>query len=181
MTPLFNILADDHATSPGNQSFSCDGLGDNNQELLKDILNKIIASYPTKPIRLCLSGSEIVPDAQSAAVPAGRPLDGVSSRDALAPAADGVSPRSLVKATAKKAAPKKAEHKYAAAKHAAAKKAASKAADKKVAAKKAAAKAADKKTTAKKATAKKGALKATTPKNTGAKTGGRRRAPKKRG
>lgn len=82
LTPLFNILADDHATSPGNQSFSCDGLGDNNQELLKDILNKIIASYPTKPIRLCLSGSEIVPDVQSAAVPAGRPLDGVSSRDA---------------------------------------------------------------------------------------------------
>ena len=66
LTPLFNILADDGPTRPGEQRFSCDGLGDNNQDLLKDILRKINTSYPTKPISLCLSGSEIVADAQCA-------------------------------------------------------------------------------------------------------------------
>jgi hypothetical protein len=61
LTPLFSIVAaagdPDHAGTP---LFQCNGRGDENADLLKEILRKILASYPMKPISLCLNGSEIV-------------------------------------------------------------------------------------------------------------------------
>ncbi|MFI5458228.1 MAG: hypothetical protein ACHRXM_22590 [Isosphaerales bacterium] len=120
LTPLFSILADDHGATPGTQGFNCNGIGDNNEELLKDILRKIIASYPMKPISLCISGSVIVADAECA-----------GGRGIAAPAAAAAA---LMPAAPKKAAPKAAGAKKAAPKAAAAKKAAPKTAPAKKAA-----------------------------------------------
>jgi hypothetical protein len=69
LTPLFTVFADSQPTAPNQQSFSCSGLGDNDQDLLKDILRKIINSYPTSPISLCVSGADILPDAQCVVAP----------------------------------------------------------------------------------------------------------------
>jgi len=101
LDPVFNILAADGAAKPGTQPFNCNGFGDVNADLLKNILQKIITSYPMKPISLCLSGSEIVPDAQCAG---GRAV-AATAVAALTAAAPKAAPK---KAAPKKAAPKKA-------------------------------------------------------------------------
>jgi len=64
LDPFFNITAGLSAATPGTEPFNCSGPGDVNEDLLKDILRKIITSYPMNPISLCVSGSEIVADAQ---------------------------------------------------------------------------------------------------------------------
>jgi hypothetical protein len=66
LDPVFGIWAAEGAAIPGTQPFNCNGFGDVNAELLKEILQKIIASYPIKPISLCLRDSVIVPDTQCA-------------------------------------------------------------------------------------------------------------------
>jgi hypothetical protein len=113
LTPLFTVLADSQQTAPGRQGFSCDGRGDNNQELLKDILRKIIESYPMKPIGLCIVGAEIVADASCVAAPTAQPLDYRSGGVAFALTDDDVSGRAIVKATPKKASTTTAELKTA--------------------------------------------------------------------
>jgi len=110
LDPVFNILAADGAAKPGTQPFNCNGFGDVNQDLLKGILQKIITSYPMKPISLCLRGLEIVPDSE---------CEGGRGVAAPAPVAAALMPAAPKAVAPKKAAPKKAAPKAAGAKKAA--------------------------------------------------------------
>jgi competence ComEA-like helix-hairpin-helix protein len=76
LSPIFEIVADPKDTTSGPPHFSCNGRGDNNQDLLKDILRKIIESYPKKEISLCTDGNEIVLANQRGPAPPHAPPDG---------------------------------------------------------------------------------------------------------
>jgi hypothetical protein len=95
--PVFNVQAGDGVTQPGLLPYGCNGFGQVNADLLKEILGKIITAYPSEPISLCIRDPKadpvIIRDAQcagggAAAAPA-RP----------APAAD--APRGVAKAAPK--------------------------------------------------------------------------------
>jgi hypothetical protein len=95
-SPGFELAADDASGGgPGSLRFSCSGIGHSNEGLLKEILGKIIASYPTQPIRLCLQGQSIVPDALCGAAPTAN-LVAVAAAAVAAP-----QPKAAKKAAAK--------------------------------------------------------------------------------
>jgi hypothetical protein len=93
------------------------------QDLLKDVLRQVIASYPDQPISLCIdSKNRIVDYQQCPPVPNSEPPDGKSFESEAAPTAAGGPRRSGVKAAAakkavaKKSALKTTPHKRAGAK-----------------------------------------------------------------
>jgi hypothetical protein len=63
-TPVFNIQAGGDPAAPGLLPLVANGFGNVNAPLLREILGKLIASYPNKPINLCVEGMVIVPDDQ---------------------------------------------------------------------------------------------------------------------
>jgi hypothetical protein len=93
-SPSFTI---DAGEQPGQLDFNGEGgQGVEDQALLKEVLAKIMVSYPHHPITLCLDGNDIVP---GSLCPGGTPA-------AVPPAA--VAPPAPKKAPLKKTAPKKA-------------------------------------------------------------------------
>jgi hypothetical protein len=145
--PVFSVQAGDDAVQPGQLPLFCNGFGNINADLFKEILGKIIASYPNSPISLCVEGSTIIPKANCApspvsrSVPAGDVFEAVeTAMPGAAAAADmhvaevnTAAPRSLAPqstlpgpARSKTATPRKAALARSTLKKAAAKKAAPK-------------------------------------------------------
>ena len=68
-TPSFDVQAGGTPTDPGLLPYFCNGSKDaDDATFFKEILGKIIASYPSKPISLCLDDPVILPDARCAPV-----------------------------------------------------------------------------------------------------------------
>jgi hypothetical protein len=126
-TPSFDVQAGVTPTDPGQLPYFCNGSKfDEDAAFFREILEKIIASYPANPISFCIEDPVILPDTRCAAP-------------------TGVPRRAPLKAAARRAAPKAAALKAAAPKAVARKAAALKAAAPKAAPKAAAPKAAPKK------------------------------------
>jgi len=106
--PVFNVQAGDSVTQPGLLPFGCNGFGQLNADLLKQILGKIIAAYPSQPISLCINDPQTAGDILLDSACAGG-MGGGTVASAMAAA------KSLVPAgpKAKKAAPKRASTKKA--------------------------------------------------------------------
>ena len=96
LTPVFSVRVDDATAGPGVLRFACNGFGDVNADLLKEILQKVIESYPLKPISLYVSGGQILSEAQGSPAPA----DSRSLEDTGVSPPAGGSPAAIVKAAA---------------------------------------------------------------------------------
>jgi hypothetical protein len=96
----FNVQAGDSATSPGLLPYGCNGFGQINADLFKQILGKIIAAYPSQPISLCINDPKTAGDILLDSACAGGNGGGT-----VAPAV-AVAPLAPKKAPLKKTAPK---------------------------------------------------------------------------